>query len=110
LDESGASYQELEEDELLTQVASILAEEQVVGWFQGPMEFGPRALGGRSILGDPRSKSMQSLMNKKIKYRESFRPFAPSVLAERVSEYFQLDRSSPYMLLVAQLQASSEWQ
>lgn len=106
LDESGASYQELEEDELLTQVASILAEEQVVGWFQGPMEFGPRALGGRSILGDPRSKSMQSLMNKKIKYRESFRPFAPSVLAERVSEYFQLDRSSPYMLLVAQLQAS----
>jgi carbamoyltransferase len=108
LDESGASYQELEEDELLTQVASILAEEQVVGWFQGPMEFGPRALGGRSILGDPRSKSMQSLMNKKIKYRESFRPFAPSVLAERVSEYFQLDRSSPYMLLVAQLQASKQ--
>jgi carbamoyltransferase len=89
-------------------VASILAEEQVVGWFQGPMEFGPRALGGRSILGDPRSKSMQSLMNKKIKYRESFRPFAPSVLAERVSEYFQLDRSSPYMLLVAQLQASKQ--
>tara|TARA_Y100000385_G_scaffold271927_1_gene312294 strand:- start:899 stop:2737 length:1839 start_codon:yes stop_codon:yes gene_type:complete len=106
LDESGVSYQELEEDELLTEVAGILAEEQVVGWFQGPMEFGPRALGGRSILGDPRSKSMQSLINKKIKYRESFRPFAPSVLAERVSEYFQLDRSSPYMLLVAQLQAS----
>ena len=75
-----------------------------MGWFQGRMEFGPRALGGRSILGDPRSKSMQSVMNQKIKYRESFRPFAPSVLAERASEYFQLDRSSPYMLLVAELQ------
>jgi len=104
LDDAGASYIELTDDELPTRVASILAEEQVVGWFQGRMEFGPRALGGRSILGDPRSKSMQSVMNQKIKYRESFRPFAPSVLAERASEYFQLDRSSPYMLLVAELQ------
>jgi carbamoyltransferase len=73
----------------------------VVGWFSGRMEFGPRALGGRSILGDPRSRSMQRTMNLKIKYRESFRPFAPSVLAERVSECFDLDRASPYMLLVA---------
>ncbi len=97
----GAKYQQLEDDELLPQVAEILAEGNVVGWFQGRMEFGPRALGSRSILGDPRSQSMQSVMNLKIKYRESFRPFAPSVLAERVSDYFELDRSSPYMLLVA---------
>jgi carbamoyltransferase len=106
LDEAGAHYQELADDVLPMRVAGVLADEQVVGWFQGRMEFGPRALGGRSILGDPRSKKMQSVMNKKIKYRESFRPFAPSVLAERVSDYFQLDRPSPYMLLVAQLQAS----
>jgi carbamoyltransferase len=75
--------------------------EKVVGWFQGRMEFGPRALGSRSILGDPRSPRMQATMNLKIKYRESFRPFAPAVLRERVEEYFDLDRSSPYMLLVA---------
>jgi carbamoyltransferase len=106
LDEAGAHYQELADDELPMRVAGVLADEQVVGWFQGRMEFGPRALGGRSILGDPRSKKMQSVMNQKIKYRESFRPFAPSVLAERVSDYFQLDRASPYMLLVAQLHAS----
>jgi carbamoyltransferase len=104
LDAVGASYSELTEDELPTRVASILADEEVVGWFQGRMEFGPRALGGRSILGDPRSKRMQSVMNQKIKYRESFRPFAPSVLAARAAEYFQLDRPSPYMLLVAELQ------
>ena len=75
--------------------------ENVVGWFQGRMEFGPRALGNRSIIGDPRSPKMQSVMNLKIKYRESFRPFAPSVLAERVTDYFELDGSSPYMLIVA---------
>ncbi len=97
----GAKYQQLEDDELLPRVAEILAEGNVVGWFQGRMEFGPRALGSRSIIGDPRSQSMQSVMNLKVKYRESFRPFAPSVLAERVSDYFELDRSSPYMLLVA---------
>lgn len=96
-----AKYQRLEDDELMQKLAAILAEENVVGWFQGRMEFGPRALGGRSIIGDPRSQSMQSLMNLKIKYRESFRPFAPSVLAERVSDYFEIDRPSPYMLLVA---------
>jgi carbamoyltransferase len=73
----------------------------VIGWFQGRMEFGPRALGGRSIVGDPRSSKMQSVMNLKIKYRESFRPFAPSVLADRVSDYFELDSASPYMLIVA---------
>ena len=82
-------------------LADILAAENVVGWFQGRMEFGPRALGGRSIIGDPRSAKMQSVMNLKIKYRESFRPFAPSVLNEDVSHYFEQDRPSPYMLLVA---------
>lgn len=83
------------------EVAEVLAEGNVVGWFQGRMEFGPRALGARSILGDARSPKMQSVMNLKIKYRESFRPFAPAVLAERVGDYFELDRESPYMLLVA---------
>ncbi|MGK7877326.1 MAG: carbamoyltransferase [Xenococcaceae cyanobacterium] len=101
LDRVGAKYQWLEDGELLPRVAEILALENVVGWFQGRMEFGPRALGSRSIIGDPRSSKMQSVMNLKIKYRESFRPFAPSVLAEKVSDYFEIDRSSPYMLLVA---------
>jgi carbamoyltransferase len=84
-------------------LAELLAQEHVIGWFQGPMEFGPRALGGRSIIGDARSKTMQSVMNLKIKYREAFRPFAPAVLAERVADYFVLDRASPYMLLVAEV-------
>ncbi len=101
LDSIGAHYTRLEDDELMPRVAEILAQEHVVGWFQGRMEFGPRALGGRSILGDPRSPKMQSVMNLKIKHRESFRPFAPAVLAERASDYFELNRSSPYMLLVA---------
>src|SRR5258708_26318936 len=84
-------------------VASLLAQEKVVGWFEGRMEFGPRALGGRSILGDPRSERMQSVMNVKIKFRESFRPFAPAVLREHASEWFDLParHESPYMLLVA---------
>ncbi len=101
LEEVEANYQYLKDDYLLPRVAEILATGNVVGWFQGRMEFGPRALGNRSILGDPRSRSMQSIMNLKIKYRESFRPFAPSVLAERVSDYFEIDHPSPYMLLVA---------
>ncbi len=101
LDSVGAPYSELDERDLLPRVADILANDNVVGWFQGRMEFGPRALGARSVIGDARSRSMQSVMNLKIKYRESFRPFAPSVLADRVHDYFELDRSSPYMLLVA---------
>ena len=101
LEERGAPFERLEDGELLPKVAGLLAEENVVGWFEGRMEFGPRALGARSILGDPRSRRMQSVMNLKIKYRESFRPFAPSVLEESVSEYFDLDRPSPYMMLVA---------
>jgi carbamoyltransferase len=88
-------------NELATIVADLIAQENVIGWFQGRMEFGPRALGARSIIGDARSSKMQSVMNLKIKFRESFRPFAPSVLQERVSDYFQIDRASPYMLLVA---------
>jgi carbamoyltransferase len=101
LDSIGAVYEELDENELLDRVVSLLHEGKVVGWFQGRMEFGPRALGCRSILGDPRNRTMQSIMNLKIKFRESFRPFAPSVLSDRVSGYFDLDRPSPYMLLVA---------
>lgn len=101
LDTAGASYIYLEDDKLLPRLAEIIAAENVVGWFQGRMEFGPRALGGRSIIGDPRSPRMQSKMNLKIKYRESFRPFAPAVLAEQVSKYFQISQASPYMLLVA---------
>ena len=96
-----ATYRKLGREELLTTVARLLTEEKVVGWFNGRMEFGPRALGARSILGDPRSPRMQAQMNIKIKFREGFRPFAPSVLRERVKEYFELDTDSPYMLLVA---------
>ncbi len=94
-------YEKTSEGEMISRTAKILSEEKVIGWFQGRMEFGPRALGSRSILGDPRSLKMQSIMNLKIKFRESFRPFAPSILLEDVSEYFELDRESPYMLIVA---------
>lgn len=99
--DSGARFQKLERDRIPSVVAELLAKEQVIGWFQGRMEFGPRALGARSIIGDARSRSMHSVMNLKIKFRESFRPFAPSVLREKVADYFDLDRESPYMLLVA---------
>jgi carbamoyltransferase len=101
LDRQGAVYTQLEDTALFAKLAEVLELEAVVGWFQGRMEFGPRSLGGRSIIGDPRSEKMQSVMNLKIKYRESFRPFAPAVLAEEVSRYFELDRPSPYMLIVA---------
>jgi carbamoyltransferase len=101
LQKQEAPYVRLEDQALLERVAEDLAAGKVVGWFQGRMEFGPRALGGRSIIGDARSPRMQSVMNLKIKYRESFRPFAPSVLRERVADYFEMDTDSPYMLLVA---------
>jgi carbamoyltransferase len=102
LDAEGIPYARFESPEDLCQrVADLIAHEHVVGWFEGRMEFGPRALGSRSILGDPRSRDMQSVLNLKIKFRESFRPFAPTVMTEHVSEYFELDRESPYMLLVA---------
>jgi carbamoyltransferase len=101
LEAQGLPYEELAAEAWAERLAGLLAAENVVGLLQGRMEFGPRALGARSILGDPRSPKMQSVMNLKIKYRESFRPFAPSVLEERVGDYFELDRPSPYMLLVA---------
>jgi carbamoyltransferase len=100
LDGYGAAYQLATDEGMAEAVAKAIDDGKVVGWFQGRMEFGPRALGGRSIIGDPRSARMQSVMNLKIKNRESFRPFAPAVLAERVSEYFELDRPSPYLMLV----------
>lgn len=101
LEQSGLEYAWMDDDRLIETAARALADEKVIGWFQGRMEFGPRALGNRSILGDPRSPRTQSVMNLKIKFRESFRPFAPSVLREAVADYFQLDDDSPYMLLVA---------
>jgi carbamoyltransferase len=106
LDGAGVNYRRLTRSSLVDTVARLLAEEKVVGWFQGRMEFGPRALGARSILGDPRSPRMQSQMNLKIKFRESFRPFAPAVLRERVSDFFEMDTDSPYMLLVAPVEKS----
>ncbi|ACE84303.1 carbamoyltransferase family protein [Cellvibrio japonicus] len=107
LEERNAPYQHLDDEQLYTHVARHLAEDKVVGWFQGRMEFGPRALGNRSILGNPASAAMQSTMNLKIKYRESFRPFAPAVLEEEAARYFELNSTSPYMLRVAPL--ANDW-
>ena len=104
LEQTDQPYQKLDDAQLINMAATALAEEKVIGWFQGRMEFGPRALGNRSILGDPRSTRTQSVMNLKIKFRESFRPFAPSVLREDVADYFELDQDSPYMLLVSPVQ------
>jgi carbamoyltransferase len=98
---AGAVFEKLSGDEIIRRCAELLASENVIGWFQGRMEFGPRALGARSILADPRSPRMQALINLKIKFREGFRPFAPSVLDSRASEYFEIDDESPYMLVVA---------
>ncbi|NQT61593.1 MAG: carbamoyltransferase [Candidatus Marinimicrobia bacterium] len=103
LDSKNIPYHHHEDKTLFSSVAQLIADEKVIGWFQGRMEFGPRALGNRSILGDARSPKMQSTMNLKIKYRESFRPFAPSILSEKVSDIFELEEESPYMLLVAQV-------
>jgi len=104
LDHQGYPYRLLEDGDLEQEVAALVEDQKVVGLFQGRMEFGPRALGNRSIIGDARSPAMQSVLNLKIKYRESFRPFAPSCLEERIGDYFDIDRPSPYMLLVAQVQ------
>jgi carbamoyltransferase len=98
---AGATFETMSYDGMIEATAQALADEKAVGWFQGRMEFGPRALGGRSILGDPRSPSMQKTLNLKVKYRESFRPFAPSVLREDVADWFDIDADSPYMLMVA---------
>ena len=103
LKNNGCNYQALNDDELPYKIANLIADEKIIGWFQGRMEFGPRALGSRTIIGDARSSNMQKTMNLKIKYRESFRPFAPSVIAEKISDYFEIDRESPYMLFVASI-------
>jgi carbamoyltransferase len=99
----GAIFEEYDEEELIDKTAKALSEDQAIGWFQGRMEFGPRALGGRSILANPMSEKMQKTLNLKVKYRESFRPFAPSILIDDVQRWFQLETDSPYMLLVAEL-------
>ena len=104
LDKQNAVYEVIDSEQLPHAVATQISDGKIIGWFQGRMEFGPRALGGRSIIGDPRNREMQSVMNLKIKYRESFRPFAPSVLAEHVQEYFKINCSSPYMLQVAEIE------
>jgi carbamoyltransferase len=101
LTEAGARFTVLSDDDVIRTTATALAEGKAAGWFQGRMEFGPRALGGRSILGDPRSPTMQKLLNLKVKYRESFRPFAPSILREDLEDWFEIDVDSPYMLMVA---------
>ncbi len=103
LKEINASFESLEDEKLFKKVAHLISEGKVIGWLNGRMEFGPRALGARSIIGDPRNKKMQSLMNLKIKYRESFRPFAPSILEEEFEKYFEMSIVSPYMLQVAQI-------
>jgi carbamoyltransferase len=103
LTEVGAKFEVLNDDETIDRTAAVLADGLAVGWFQGRMEFGPRALGGRSILGDPRSPSMQKTLNLRVKYRESFRPFAPSILSEDVADWFELDGDSPYMMIVADI-------
>jgi len=102
------SYQTLTDEELSEKIADLIADNKVIGWFQGRMEFGPRALGSRTIIGDARSSDMQKTMNLKIKFRESFRPFAPSIRAENISDYFEIDRESPYMLLVANVQKDKQ--
>ena len=103
-----ANYKELNEVELINETAKQVAKEKTVGWFQGRMEFGPRALGSRSIIADPRSKKMQKTLNLKVKFRESFRPFAPSILAEDVSNWFEIDQDSPYMLFVAKVKKNKQ--
>jgi carbamoyltransferase len=101
-------YKKQTEEKIIEETSKLLAEENIIGWFQGKMEFGPRALGNRSIIGDARSAQMQKKMNLKIKFRESFRPFAPAVLAEEVQNWFEIDRESPYMLLVADIKSDKK--
>tara|TARA_B100000767_G_scaffold267347_1_gene285959 strand:- start:2904 stop:3644 length:741 start_codon:yes stop_codon:yes gene_type:complete len=103
LNNVGAKYSILNEEDLIEKTSKDLSSGEAIGWFQGRMEFGPRALGGRSILGDPRSTKMQKNLNLKVKYRESFRPFAPSILREDLSNWFDINVDSPYMLMVANI-------
>ena len=106
----GANYKKLTSDQIIKDTAKVLSEEKAVGWFQGRMEFGPRSLGNRSIIADPRSEKMQKNLNLKVKFRESFRPFAPAVLFEKVSEWFEINSESPYMLLVADVKKTKQLQ
>ena len=108
LDSKGSNYEKLERQELLAKTAQLISDGNIVGWYQGKMEWGPRALGCRSILADPRKAEMKDILNEKIKHREAFRPFAPSILEEYVSEYFEIDRTSPYMLMVAPVKKPQE--
>ena len=108
LDILGARYEYLTEENLINKTVEDLSKGNAIGWFQGRMEFGPRALGARSILGDPRSENMQKILNLKVKYRESFRPFAPSVLRESVNDWFDLSVDSPYMLMVSNVKESKQ--
>ena len=101
LERNAIPYTRIDDEEIPEKIADLIADQKVIGWFQGRMEFGPRALGNRSIIGDARSQKMQETMNLKIKFRESFRPFAPSVIKERTADFFEIDVESPYMLLVA---------
>ena len=110
LNKKEISFSKIDTEDIPSRVAELISEEKVIGWFQGRMEFGPRALGARSIIGDARSPKMQAQMNLKIKFRESFRPFAPSVLAEKVSDYFEMNAESPYMLLVAEVKKERQKQ
>jgi carbamoyltransferase len=106
LDKAGLNYRELAEDELVRRTAEAIAAGKIVGWFQGRMEFGPRALGNRSILADPRRPGMKDVLNRRIKYREPFRPFCPSILAERVADYFEISQPSPFMVMAFPIKAS----
>ena len=108
LEANGYKYNKLNDDELIEKTVDLISKQNVIGWFQGRMEFGPRALGNRSIIGDPRSSDTQKTINLKIKYRESFRPFAPSIRIENISEFFEINRPSPYMLLVADIKANKQ--
>ena len=102
----GASFKKLDQKTIITETAKLLSEGKAIGWFQGRMEFGPRALGNRSIIADPRSETMQKDLNMKVKYRESFRPFAPAVLLEDLEHWFDLNIESPYMLFIADVKKS----
>jgi carbamoyltransferase len=108
LDGAGVTYHKLAEDDLLSRTAQQIADGNIVGWFQGRMEFGPRALGSRSILADPRRREMKDILNKRIKYREPFRPFCPSILAERTGEYFEIDYPSPFMVMAYKIKAAQQ--
>ena len=104
----GANYEIFQENDVINKTAKLISQGKAVGWFQGRMEFGPRALGGRSILADPRDPKMQKNLNLKVKFRESFRPFAPSILSEKVAEWFNYDDQSPYMLIVSGVKVVKE--